>query len=342
VKEDYLKLIQIEQYKLVSYFSRKNYGHGGSCLYVKKRICTKELNCIQGISMEKDSEMSAIELVDYGYIIICLYRSPDSNFWIFIKNLELIIQSTVKKKLFLCGHWNLNFVEDNVRVQEVQNLLECYNFINMVRSTRITSSTESLIDVIIINKDNLELRANVVDLGFCDHLAQKIRICISKRNRRTRIVIRRQLIENSVEKFKNLVSNQLWDEVFNHSDVNSSLKAFMDIFCTVLIYKRVKSGDSINKRWLSQGLIVSSQRMKVLNSLKRKFTLTKEAVDYIKIYQKIYKEVLREAKKKKDNDRYVMESTDKPKAMWKLINKEIGKAPENDHKLELRIGKKII
>jgi hypothetical protein len=36
---------------------------------VKKRICTKELNCFQGISMEKDFEMSAIELVDYGYVI---------------------------------------------------------------------------------------------------------------------------------------------------------------------------------------------------------------------------------------------------------------------------------
>jgi hypothetical protein len=28
--------------------------------------------------------------------------------------------------------------------------------------------------------------------------------------------------------------------------------------------------------------------------------------------------------------------------MWKFINREIGKAPENDHKLKLRIGKNII
>jgi hypothetical protein len=28
--------------------------------------------------------------------------------------------------------------------------------------------------------------------------------------------------------------------------------------------------------------------------------------------------------------------------MWKLINREIGKAPESDHKLELRIGRNII
>jgi hypothetical protein len=33
---------------------------------------------------------------------------------------------------------------------------------------------------------------------------------------------------------------------------------------------------------------------------------------------------------------------DRTKAMWQLINREIGKASENDHKLELRIGKKII
>jgi hypothetical protein len=42
---------------------------------------------------------------------------------------------------------------------------------------------------------------------------------------------------------------------------------------------------------------------------------------------------------RRDNDRYVIESTGKTKAMWKLINREIGKAPENDHKLELRVGK---
>jgi len=33
---------------------------------------------------------------------------------------------------------------------------------------------------------------------------------------------------------------------------------------------------------------------------------------------------------------------DRTKAMWQLINSEIGKAPENDQKLELRIGNNII
>jgi len=33
LKDDYLKLLQIDQYKLVSYFSRKNHNHGGSHIY---------------------------------------------------------------------------------------------------------------------------------------------------------------------------------------------------------------------------------------------------------------------------------------------------------------------
>jgi len=69
--------------------------------------------------------MSATELVDYDYIIVCIYRSPDGNFQIFLKNLEFIlhtIQSRNKKPL-LCGEWSLNFLVDNKRLQELQILL---------------------------------------------------------------------------------------------------------------------------------------------------------------------------------------------------------------------------
>jgi hypothetical protein len=59
-----------------------------------------------------------------------------------------------------------------------------------------------------------------------------------------------------------------------------------------------------------------------------------EALIYIANYQRIYKRVLREAKKR-DNDRYITQSTDKLKVMWQLINREVGKATENEQKLEL-------
>jgi len=200
VKEDYLNLIQTDQYKLISHFSRKMYDHDRSCTYsyVKKGISTKELNCFKGISGEKEFEMSVIELVDYEYITVCIYRSPDSKFWTFFNTLELTIQIEQAKeiKLLMCGDWNINFMLDNIRIQEIKNLLQHYSLINIVRSpTRITPRSESLIDVIVTKKDNSELQVSAADLGFSDHLAQVVKIYVytGKGNRRDKIVLRRQL-----------------------------------------------------------------------------------------------------------------------------------------------------
>ena len=87
IKEEYLTIIQLDQYKLVSYFGRKNHNHGGSCIYVNKNISTEEVNYLQGISPEKDFEMSVSEVVTYGYVVICIYRSPDSNYRVFLKKI---------------------------------------------------------------------------------------------------------------------------------------------------------------------------------------------------------------------------------------------------------------
>ena len=116
IKEDYLNSIQLDQYKLVSNFGRSKYNHGGACVYVKKSICTKDVNCLQGLSIEKDFEIAITELVTYSYVIACINRSPNGDFRVYLKNLEFVIQkiqSNKKKKLLLCGDWNINFLIDN-------------------------------------------------------------------------------------------------------------------------------------------------------------------------------------------------------------------------------------
>jgi hypothetical protein len=85
-----------------------------------------------------------------------------------------------------------------IRIQETENLLWSHNSINIVRSpTRITRSSEFLIDVIVTNKDNSELGVSVADLGFSDHLAQVIKINTGEGNRRNKIVLRRHLTNNN-------------------------------------------------------------------------------------------------------------------------------------------------
>jgi len=241
--------------------------------------------------------VSITELVDYGYIIVCIYRSPDGNFWIFLKNLELIIQKiqSRNKKPLLCGDWNLNFKVNNKKLQELQNILESYNMMNTVRSlTRITPSTESLIDVIITYKDIPVLSTAVVDFSLSDHLAQIVEINIGKKNRRIKTVVRRQFTHNSTEEFKHLLFKEVWNDVYNCLDVNSSLEAFLGTFLhcfnIAFPYKTVNLRERSNKRWLSKGLIVSSKRMQTLNNRKRTFTLMREDLIYIENYQEYTKE----------------------------------------------------
>ena len=171
----------------------------------EKNIRTKNLNCIQNISVKKDFEVSAIELVYYEYIIVCIYRAPDGKFWTFFKNPEFVlhtIQSRNKKPL-LCGNWNLYFLVYNKILQELQILLESYNMMNIVRSpTRITPTTISLIDVIVMNKDSPILDAAVVDSGFYDHHAQSVRTDTGKRIWSTKTRVLRQFTHNSIIEFR--------------------------------------------------------------------------------------------------------------------------------------------
>jgi len=94
----------------------------------------------------------------------------------------------------MCGDWNLNFMLDNIKIQEVKNLLESNNLTNIVRSpTRITPTSESLIDVVIINKQNPELEISAVYMRFSDHLAQVTKINTGKENRNNKTAMRRHL-----------------------------------------------------------------------------------------------------------------------------------------------------
>jgi len=115
---------------------------------------------------------------------------------------------------------------------------------------------------------------------------------------------------------------------------------FLHYFNTAFPYKRVKSKELIYKRWLSNGLLVLGKRMQVLKNLKTDFILKMEALDYIKKYQTTYEGILREAKMR-DNDRYVLETKDKTKAMWQSINRGIGKVSSNDLRSDLKIGNSI-
>jgi len=59
----------IQNFKLVSSFSRKYRTHGGSCIYVKNNISTKDIDYFTTFGEEINFELSLIELIDFKLYI---------------------------------------------------------------------------------------------------------------------------------------------------------------------------------------------------------------------------------------------------------------------------------
>ena len=93
--------------------------------------------------------------------------------------LEVFIAKTYSKgkHLILCGDLNVNFLQNNAKLQDLQNLSLMNNLTNVVKfPTRITNHSKSLIDVIIVNNSKGEMFIKIVDMGYSDHLAQLLAI----------------------------------------------------------------------------------------------------------------------------------------------------------------------
>ena len=64
-------------------------------------------------------------------------------------------------------------------------------------------------------------------------------------------------------------------------------------------------------------------------------------VDYIEHYRKVYRRVIKEAKRSENNS-YISSAKNKLKAAWQVINKEVQKSSINNKNIELRWGKNKI
>jgi hypothetical protein len=90
--EDQLVLLEINNFKLVSKFCRKGCKNGGSCIFVNKELNTREITCLNDLCCEKYFEISVVEIVEFTWLLICIYRSPPhSDVHIFLDQLETLV-----------------------------------------------------------------------------------------------------------------------------------------------------------------------------------------------------------------------------------------------------------
>jgi len=159
-------------------------------------------------------------------------------------------------------------------------------------------------------------------------------------SRTNQSTLKRHFSDSNISEFKHLLSKETWPEVYTETEVKAKYEAFMNTFMhsfdIAFPLKLARERKRLANGWITQGIKKSSKRIKLLNLLTKLPNLTQQTKIYISRYKLIYKRVIREAKKR-ENDNYIMCAKNKSKAIWQVIHKETGKIPLQ--KLDIKLVK---
>ena len=146
-------------------------------------------------------------------------------------------------------------------------MLQRYNLVNTVQfPTRITKSTSSLIDLMIINRLQFKVPAIIYELGLSDHNAQILPIVCRELDNTTTKTWRRYFNKSNIITFIDLLKKMSWQEVITITEVNAKCEAFMEkiniLFDKAFPLKRTYTRKPMIATWITQGIRVSSTNMR--------------------------------------------------------------------------------
>lgn len=342
IEDDY-NILNLSNYKLASACSRKT-RHGGVCILVNVKHSFKTLDVTQFV-LHNILECCAIELTEHNIIIVCAYRVTQytvSAYTLFFKKLNELLTTLCnsnKKKVILCGDFNIDMLTKTKTTDTLKHILQSYNLkIEINEPTRLASGT--CLDNVFHNMRGCT--SKVVELALSDHCAQ-ILTCPVKKSYTFKhwYVVKRDYSEENVKKFEEYLKSISFNEVYASDDANEAFQKFYEIFQLLYLLCfpkiRVKFSTSLKHKWLSKGLKKCSRRKRELLWNYRR-SHSKESKIKFKEYAKRFKAIIK-LTQKSQNNYFINTSDNKCKATWNIINKSksrnmkeyINKINDNGH-----------
>ena len=116
-----------------------------------------------------------------------------------------------------------------------------------------------------------------------------------------------QDIYSSFPQFFHSLNQVTCQEVYEETGVNIKFSISMDLilhcYNNAFPIKTVCVRNKFKNKWITQGIKVYSKKMQLLDNQRKKTVMEKEDLDYIEHYRKVYRRVIKEAKRS-ENNRY--------------------------------------
>ncbi|XP_057305372.1 uncharacterized protein LOC130642299 [Hydractinia symbiolongicarpus] len=199
---------------------------------------SNSLNYVRSLDLETyDVECIWLQkFSDYtkSFIVSILYRPPNTSKHL-NKNFNNNLQKTLpkmnngNKELIILGHINCNYLIKNNN-KPLKDLLSLNGLIQTIKGpTRITDTTESLIDVILTTKPENLMEIKIASTALSDHYAIGCKRKLNNIKQQYETIKCRDYSNYNSGELSRDLSNENWDSVYAERNPNNARDTLRDI-----------------------------------------------------------------------------------------------------------------
>lgn len=212
------------------FFVRADRGSrgGGVGIYINRKIKFRQI--FNKIEPHSEQLWISLNLKGKKYSIGIVYRPPKGHVVSFIETLENSISELIPTcdSILVAGDMNINLLSPNIRSVELFNdFIIAYNLNQIISEpTRITGTSSSLLDVIMVSEDVVVNSVTVNDLHteISDHCVTACRINKIKEKKSSKLVTFRDFKNFNDNNFSAFLQNINWDHIYNLTCTNTMVE----------------------------------------------------------------------------------------------------------------------
>ena len=346
LKKNNTHQLQIPGYSFIGSHRKCKRG-GGVGILIAKNLEYRERKDLSLNVPNLESLTIEVKTNQESLLLCALYRPPNSSDKDFIKNYSRLLNKFSPhqlNRLIIGLDHNLDLIKhDKHRITSEFNELNLDHQLlpTITKPTRITRSTATLIDNIIIGKDlQTDYESSILVTDISDHLP-----CLLTINNHSLFkkpptkITTRGFNENKVSTIKNKLNVVNWAELLQTTDINHQYDTFQHILTSTIdevasyYTKIIPSNKVIKDPWLSAGLLKCTRKQISLYKKTMKKSSTEQHHVQYKTYRNKLKQILRRAKEDYYRSK-CLEFKRNTSRLWKMIHRLTCKTNDKTNLIE--------
>jgi hypothetical protein len=259
----YADLVNIPGFKFL--YRLRSTGRGsGVGFYIKDNLNCKILDLCPYIDSQFENIAIETTICRKKYILCNIYRAPSSVDHLSQRDLIENYNSRIEELLSILGNLNVNsliFSDCNINLLKInvssltsEYLDTCHTngfIVTNLKATRIQNDSYSLIDHILTNNINADIKTGSIVCDISDHFLVFYSCKDVTVQREDPIFMSRNISYANMVKFRDDLQHLKWQNVLSSRDVNLALNNFLDIFLTLFELHFPLTKKKFNDQWPS-------------------------------------------------------------------------------------------